>query len=176
MTNRPWLPRPKQVIRAQDRQWENRTRPGQTGKMGLLREKLPSSAQRLAAFLRLESTSDRETPPDPDPPSLIPGTQGERHYDRDHQGAGIQEWPQNKRQGLSPSHKSFHVLWRPLGKLSHFFLKASLSEPAQGAGLGDKLSQGTLGPPPHHSNEHLLPQRTSNIQQTHGVDLLCAGP
>ena len=36
---------------------------------------------------------------------------------------------------------------------------ASVSEPAQGAGLGDKLSQGTLGPPPHHS-ECLLPQKT----------------
>ena len=113
MTNRPRLPRPKQVIRAQDCQWENRTRPGQTGKMGLLREKLPSSAQRLAAFLRLESTSDRETPPDPDPPSPIPGTQGDRGYDRDHQGAGIQEWPQNERQELSPSDMFFHVFGGP---------------------------------------------------------------
>ena len=79
MTNRPRLPRPKQVIRAQGRQWENRTRPGQTGKTGLLREKLPRSAERLAAFLRLESTSDRETPPDQGPdkgPEMLvqPGT------------------------------------------------------------------------------------------------------
>ena len=113
MTNRPRLPRPKKVISAQGRQWENRTCPGQTGKMGLLREKLPSSAQRLAAFLRLESTSDREMPPDPDPPSPIPGTQGDRGYGRDHQGAGIQEWPQNERQELSPSDMFFHVFGGP---------------------------------------------------------------
>ena len=169
MTNRPRLPRPKKVISAQDRQWENRTCPGQTGKMGLLREKLPSSAQRLAAFLRLESTSDRETLPDPDPPSPIPGTQGDRGYGRDHQGAGIQEWPQNERQELSPSHKSFLVPWRPLGRSVITCPGASVPEPAQGAGLGDSRSLGTLCPPPHHS-EHLLPQRISTVPL--GVDPL----
>ena len=55
MTNCPGLSRTKEVLSTDKCQFKNREQPELMGKTGLLRKQLPSSGERLAAVLTLES-------------------------------------------------------------------------------------------------------------------------
>ena len=55
MTNRPGIPRTKEVLSTDKSQFRNRESLQKMGKTGLLIEKLPSGGERLAAVLRREN-------------------------------------------------------------------------------------------------------------------------
>ena len=60
MTNCPGLPRVKGVLSTQNSQFKNKESPKQTRKTGLLKEKLPSNVERVAAVLTSEDSSYKE--------------------------------------------------------------------------------------------------------------------